>query len=223
MEATITDGPLRSTGTTGIGYIGYGAVGDFQCSQYSEADREFYFDSTFDVGGGITGIIGITTLVVMITAITMSCAACNPCCLKCMGGTDIVLAILSCVAYVGFASDFCSTYNCSFSTGAGLNILSIFVFVLGAVAFCMSTPYDEEGEIGGGPVIATPANGPATVAVATAAASATAVDVEAQGNPPVGSVQITTEDLPGGGKKMIKKTMNADGSMTVEETVIKPN
>jgi hypothetical protein len=191
------------SGVSGIGLFTYEwpesdwVYGSYYCYYYSESMRSILFDSAFNAAY----VFGILSLGCMAWAVgllnVIACVAFSPMALKgigalCMGGSLFALLTLT-----AFASNFINEYNATFSWGAGFAIVSsIFSLVVGVVV-CMLPPARQE-EV----------------------QEAAGVGVPAPQAFQPGTVTVTETTLPDGTVQKTKTTVNADGSQTVEETIL---
>ena len=197
MQVDFLVGPLFSINSVWVGPFGHNVNGNY-CNAWSQSQRDFYFDDTLNAAFGMAGASSLLALICTIGSCVLSCAICNMGCVKCLGVTFFVEAVLGLLSLVSLTSNFCDIYNCTFGIGAGLTIPAAIVACIAGWLFMTTPPHQTEGMI----TIAAPA--------------APAMDA------PPGSVQVVQETLPDGTKKTIRTTVNADGSKTVEETIETP-
>jgi hypothetical protein len=135
----------------------------------------------------------------MITSIILACMRLPMIIIRIMTGLLILGVLAECLTFVAFASDICAQYNCVFSWSAGLAIGAAISAAIAAIFYSKLSPAEDGGFV---PAVAMGGGG----GVAQ----------------PPGTVTVTETIEPDGTKKIVKSTVNADGSRTVEETIERP-
>eukprot|EP00545_Synedropsis_sp_CCMP1620_P005669 CAMPEP_0119012484 /NCGR_PEP_ID=MMETSP1176-20130426/6778_1 /TAXON_ID=265551 /ORGANISM="Synedropsis recta cf, Strain CCMP1620" /LENGTH=238 /DNA_ID=CAMNT_0006965451 /DNA_START=160 /DNA_END=876 /DNA_ORIENTATION=+ len=196
---------IINEGTLGFGLFSYSNplnsfsedVG-YSCIVYNYDIADYFFDAPFKTARAF-GIMGnISIGIPMIAAILLSCMTLSKGLLKLFTYMLFFGSFCELMTFIVFASEICTNYQCQFSVGAGLAIGgSIAAFITGWIF--LKIPGVNEDDIFPGAM--------------------TAGGVVSQ---PAGTVTVQETVEPDGTKKIVKTTVNADGSQTVEETIEKP-
>lgn len=147
---------VKVTNTTSLtaednNYIGFGVYyvedlsrtenhSDSYCLPYTDEEKDLFFDAawrTAAVFGWMAYIIGFTCTT------TIICTACCPfpnSMLRVLAVSLFLCGVLNCLMMVGLASKICKEYDCTFSHGAGLYLLSSFMWMVCAVLMAKLPP-----------------------------------------------------------------------------------
>jgi len=184
---------------TGVGLLTfeYRNVGSVQgygyCYEYTDYMVNNFLDGPMLAARGFGYTVYVLTAICMIFLIVTSCLEFSVIALKGVGFLMIMSSILTMLTFVAFASKFTSApYNGRFYVGPGLAIAASFFSFITGL-ICCKLP----------------------------AAKRTETASPAQAYQP-GTVTVTETMMPDGTKKIVKTTVNPDGSQTVEETIERP-
>jgi hypothetical protein len=161
--------------------------------------QDAYFRSAraFGILANIT--VGAAMLVMLFTA----CCEFKPVIIKAMSVSLIFGAIFMLFTYLLFGSTICDFFGqCDFSVGG---VLTIFAFLTALIAAFFTYQV-----------------GPARVDLGDRVAVATLSTPQAPAHVP-GTTTTTETQMPDGTRRIVKTTVNPDGSQQVEETVITQN
>jgi hypothetical protein len=176
----------------------------FICVPYRQAEKDALFDAAWRAGGAMAIISSILGFLAMVLALSATCIQFEPAFFKALGVLLMASGLFSALSFVWFVTDVCSKYDCEYSVEAGLTTGACIFFLISGICSMFITP-PSRGECASNyPSDVAPMEGPEMVPVA--------------GQP--GTVTVTEMEMPDGTKKIVKTTVNADMSKTVEETVI---
>jgi hypothetical protein len=193
LDLGISSGQFDSS--RGVGLFSYEDPfrDDYTCVSYSQNQIE-RMDGAFRtarVFGYIANIfIGIAALMLIL----MGCLRFNNAAIKGIGSMLLAGAIFSLLTFTFFASDTCSN-DCDFFAGAGLAVVGTFsAFATALLVFKIPSTSQSNS-------LSEPQSGHQHAPFAP------------------GTQTVTETTLLDGTKKVVRTTVNADGSRTIEETV----
>ena len=170
----------------------------YECTPWSYDAANYFFDAAWKTGRAFSIIANVCIGISMLAAFVMSCMSVSKNLIRVFTGLLFLGSLCELLTFVAFASSVCTDYNCKFDTGAGLAIGgSIAAFIAGILFSKIPLAARDDDFIPAGFSGGGGGEAPGTV-----------------------TVQETVE--PDGTKKILKTTVNADGSKTVEETIEHP-
>ena len=180
---------------------------------WGQSVNDLYFDNDVNLGFVLGNISGLLSLVCAVGAFAMSCAVCQTGCLQCLSLVFFVEGALSLLSFVSWSSNFCDMNDCTSVVVIGLTVgAAVAAFLAGG--FCMATPPHR--------VVVAVVVPEDTSATAPEAAVVFPTVEETLSTPllsPPGSSRFVQETRADGTTTTTQTTVNADGSMTIVETV----
>lgn len=242
-DATRTN-PLKSSqfgdyGSSTIGPFGYEEIGSdsvgFNCLSYSSEQLDSLLDTPWKAARSFAILANISNGFTMILLIAASCVSYSPHALKafaCLAFSGSVFLWLTFTLFASKLSD--SPYNGSFYVGGGMAVIGALCSIVTGLLIIQILPPGSSGNY----TVSPPSQGtaPAGSAVAASAGVTTGRNFPAPKrvqDPPEkapdadlevvqsGTETITETILPDGSRKIVKTTVNADGSAVVTETIVK--
>ena len=172
----------------------YGAA-NHVCIPWSYNAANYFFDEAWQTARAFGIIANICTGISMLAAFIMTCMPFSETLIRVFTGLLFFGSLCELLTFVAFASSVCSDYDCQFGESAGFAIGGSIAAFIAGILFCKIPLAPDDDFIPA--VIMDGGEAPGTV-----------------------MVQETVE--PDGTKKIVKITVNADGSKTVEETIERP-
>lgn len=173
----------------------------YYCVEYTAQEEIYLLDGKWKGARAMAVLANFCGGVTMIITICLSCVSIPKMFLQSTGLLSLCAGFFQCLTFIYFASDACNTFNCQFSSGAGVALGASILYLINACIIFRIPMYEGSDE-----EVFTPANAAPTN----------------QDNAPPGSVQVTVTELPDGTKKTTRTVVNADGSRTVTETIEHP-
>ena len=103
-----------------------------QCAWYTAEERSMYFDSMWNAGLAMALITCVLGLVVMSIVLCTCCVAFQ---LKTFDGlfwTCVVCFVAQALTFLSWGSDLCEDYECTWSSGTGMNLTAAMMWVWAA-------------------------------------------------------------------------------------------
>uniref|UniRef100_A0A7S2UC58 Claudin n=1 Tax=Attheya septentrionalis TaxID=420275 RepID=A0A7S2UC58_9STRA len=111
---------------------------NYACRDWSERDRDFFFDGPWKAARAMAVISTIFGFAVMVCTFIMPCMRFPRFVLKIMALLLLLAGIFCFLSLVALASDICKDYDCVFSHSAGVAIAAgIMYFITGCVLYMM--------------------------------------------------------------------------------------
>ena len=213
VSVTIPDG-TKIGGFTFEGSMGFGFVshstngyqingityssGNYECTPWSSDAMDHLFDAAWTTAR-VFGVLAYVCIgISMLAAFVMSCMSFSKNLIRVFTGLLFLGSLCELLTFVAFASSVCTDYNCKFDTGAGLAIGGSIAAFIAGILFSKIPLADRDDDF------------------------IPAVISSGGGGEAPGTVTVQETVEPDGTKKIVKTTVNEDGSKTVVESIERP-
>jgi hypothetical protein len=191
----ISDTDITQTinGQAGIGlfsYEGLGSDGQSYCFAYTQQQMQSFWDGPFITGYAFAILANMCLGIALLLLFFVCCFDFGRCMISSIGCLSLFGGLFMALTFVSYASFITKPpFNATFSTASGLAIGTVFAAFITSLLIGSAPPAEPPLEQTGVPAFAP------------------------------GTVTTTETILPNGSKKIVKTTVNPDGSQTVTETV----
>jgi len=103
-----------------------------QCTWYSAEERALYFDAMWNAGFAMALITCILGLVVMSTVLCTCCVAFQLPTFDGLYWTCAICFVAQALSFLSWGSDLCTDYECTWSSGTGMNLTAAMMWVWAA-------------------------------------------------------------------------------------------
>lgn len=103
-----------------------------QCAWYTAEERSLYFDSMWNAGFAMAVITCLLGLVVMSTVLCTCCVAFKLPTFDGLFWTCVVCFVAQALTFLSWGSDLCEEYECTWSSGTGMNLTAAMMWVWAA-------------------------------------------------------------------------------------------
>mmetsp|Transcript_10900 Transcript_10900/g.27620 ORF Transcript_10900/g.27620 Transcript_10900/m.27620 type:complete len:288 (-) Transcript_10900:1635-2498(-) len=103
-----------------------------QCVWYTAEERSLYFDSMWNAGFAMALIACILGLVVMSTVLCTCCVAFQLPTFDGLFWTCTICFVAQCLSFLSWGSELCDEYECTWSSGTGMNLTAAMMWVWAA-------------------------------------------------------------------------------------------
>ena len=191
---TVSTDPTQTlTGDLGIGlfsYEGRGSDGQRYCYTYSEDFLRSFWDGPFLAAYAMAILANVCIGITMLLLFILGCVDFDKAVLKGVGAASMCGGLFMALTFVSYLSFITEPpFNAAFSIASGTAIATSVVAFITGILICFAPPAQPPLEQAGVPAYAP------------------------------GTVTTTETIMPDGNKKIVKTTVNPDGSQTVTETI----